>query len=234
MGLAELQAQVRINVFIEYQIQQYIEDAERQIDQIRRRVIEGEKIPHEKKVFSIFEPDVEWIVKGKAVAPMELGIKVCIIEDQYQFILNHKVMRKQTDDQVAIAIIEETKRYFSNLKTCSFDKGFHSPENQKRLNKSLDNVALSHKGKRSKKIKELESSEAWQTAHAKHSAVESAINALQVHGLDLCPDRGRLGFDRYVALAIVARNLQRIGAILIAKDKAVLERTRKKQLKLAA
>ena len=38
----------------------------RQIDQIKRRVIEGEKIPHTEKVFSLFQPHTEWISKGKA------------------------------------------------------------------------------------------------------------------------------------------------------------------------
>ena len=47
-----------------------------------------------------------------------------------------------------------------------------------------------------------------------HSAVESAINALESHGLDVCPDHGIVGFKRYVALAVVARNVQRLGAIL--------------------
>ena len=47
-----------------------------------------------------------------------------------------------------------------------------------------------------------------------HSAVESAINALESHGLDMCPDHGIVGFRRYVALAVVARNVQRLGAIL--------------------
>lgn len=47
-----------------------------------------------------------------------------------------------------------------------------------------------------------------------HSAVESAINALEVHGLDCCPDHGIDGFKRYVALAVVARNIQRLGAVL--------------------
>lgn len=48
----------------------------------------------------------------------------------------------------------------------------------------------------------------------RHSAVESAINALESHGLDRCPDHGLDGFKRYVALAVVARNIQRLGAIL--------------------
>ena len=39
----------------------YIAHAERQIEQIRSRVIKGETIAHEKKVFSIFQPHTEWI-----------------------------------------------------------------------------------------------------------------------------------------------------------------------------
>ena len=50
-----------------------------------------------------------------------------------------------------------------------------------------------------------------------HSAVESGINALEVHGLDRCPDHGLHGFKRYVALAVVARNIQKLGAELQQK-----------------
>jgi hypothetical protein len=39
----------------------FIAHAERQIDQVRRRVFQGERIPHGEKVFSIFEPHTEWI-----------------------------------------------------------------------------------------------------------------------------------------------------------------------------
>ena len=44
----------------------FIEHAERQIDQIRRRVLEKQVIPHDEKVFSVFEGHTEWICKGKA------------------------------------------------------------------------------------------------------------------------------------------------------------------------
>ena len=76
----------------------------RQIDQTKRRVILGEVIPHAEKVFSIFEPHTEWISKGKAGVPVELGVKVCILEDQYQFILHHQVMQQRTDDQVTVSM----------------------------------------------------------------------------------------------------------------------------------
>jgi len=48
--------------------------------------------------------------------------------------------------------------------------------------------------------------------------VESAINGLEVHGLDVCLDHGIEGFKRYVAWAVVARNIHRIGAILWQQD----------------
>ena len=36
--------------------------------------------------------------------------------------------------------------------------------------------------------------------------------------LDRCPDHGIGGFKRYVALAVLARNVQRLGAVLKEKD----------------
>ena len=232
--LQELEVLTTNQTLTMFEAQQYMDNAARQIDQTTRRVVEGKTIPHGEKVFSIFEPHTEWIVKGKAGVPMELGLKVCIMEDQHQFLLHHQVMEKQTDDQVALSMVSETIAHFPSLATCSFDKGFHSPENQAALAEMLDVVALSRKGKRSKKIQEIESSEDFTQAKQKHSAVESAINGLGVHGLDRCPDHGLYGFKRYVALSIVARNLQRIGVILSSQEKKRLERAQKRKLKKAA
>jgi transposase, IS5 family len=209
-------------------IEDFIKHAVRQIDQIKRRVIRGEVIPHHEKVFSLFQPHTEWISKGKAGVPVELGLRVCVLEDQYQFILHHKVMEKQTDDQVAISIVKETKQRFTDLNACSFDKGFHSPENQRILSEQLKVVALPSKGRLSKQAREIEQSEAYLKAREKHSAVESAINALEVHGLDICYDHGIEGFKRYVALAMVARNIQRMGAIIKKHEQKIEERRRKK------
>ncbi len=103
---------------------------------------------------------------------------------------------KQTDEQVAVTMVRETKQRFSDLATFSFDKGFHSPENQEKLAELLDIVALLRNGRQSKKIQEIESSEDFLQAKKKHSAVESAINGLDVHGLDRCPDHGLDGFKR--------------------------------------
>ena len=79
-------------------------------------------------------------------------------------------------------------------------------------------VVMPKKGKLSKQAKELEQAPAFVKARRAHSAVESAINGLEVHGLDVCRDHGIEGFKRYVALAVVTRNIHRIGAIVWQQD----------------
>jgi transposase, IS5 family len=206
------------------QIEGFIAHAVRQIEQIERRVIKGEAIAHEEKVFSLFQPHTEWISKGKAGVPVELGVKVCIVEDQHQFILHHHVMRNQSDEQVAIEMVTQAQKRFATLSVCSFDKGFHSTSNQAALKDQLDLVVLPRKGKLSQQARQEEQAAPFVKARRKHSAVESAINALEVHGLDVCPDHGIHGFKRYVALAVLTRNIHRIGALVWAQDRARDER----------
>ncbi len=211
------------------EIEKYIAHAERQMDQIRRRVLEGETIAHHEKVFSIFEEHTEWINKGKAGVSQELGLKVCVVKDQFGFLLHHRVMQKEMDDQIAVAIIKETKERFPQLISCTFDKGFHSPDNQKDLAVLLDKVILPRKGKLSAINKEIENSEEFKEARRKHSAIESSINALENHGLDRCLDHGLHGFKRYVGLAVVARNIQILGHILQQKQLQRLQRLERRQ-----
>ncbi len=209
-------------------IKHFITHAQRQVEQIDRRVLRGEIIAHNEKVFSIFQPHTEWICKGKAGVPVELGVRVCILEDQYQFILHHQVMEKKTDEAVAVSMTEETQQRFPGLRSLSFDKGFHSPENQSILSEKLDTIVMSRKGRLSKKTQAIESTETFRKIKRKHSGVESAINGLEVHGLDVCLDSGIIGFKRYTAFAIVARNIQRIGAILQKQEREREERRRRK------
>ncbi len=212
-------------------IEQYIAHAQRQIDQIRRRVMNDETIPHHEKVFSIFEPHTEWISKGKAGVSQELGLKVCILEDQHGFILHHHVMEKQTDDRVAVEMVSVAKKKFPQLTGCSFDKGFHSPRNQRDLSGIIDNVILPRKGRLSVEAEAIEHAEDFVRARRKHSAIESAINALENHALDRCPDHSLFGFKRYVALAVLARNIQILGAKIQRKEQERLRREEKAALK---
>ncbi len=212
-------------------IDDYIEHAKRQIEQITRRVLNGEVIPHNEKVFSIFEPHTEWISKGKAGVPVELGVRVCVLEDQHQFILHHRVMYKETDEKVAITMIIDAQERFPALNQCSFDKGFYTKENVIDLKERLDLSVLPKKGRLNKSEQAQVQQEEYQQARRQHSAVESCINNLENRGLGRCLSYGSNGLDRYVGLSIVATNLHRIGLL---RQRASLESLKRQQQLLAA
>ena len=164
---------------------------------------------------------------------MVLFRKVNIVEDASGYIVNHRVMENETDSEIVTDLVKHTQKLYPSFRACSFDKGFHSPGNQIELKKILDDVILPKKGKCNKEEAQLECTEEFKTAKRKHSAVESGINALEVHGLDKCLDRGLHGFKRYIAMAIVARNTQKLGSQLIAKELEKIIRKENRQ-KLAA
>ena len=56
--------------------------------------------------------------------------------------------------------------------------------------------------------------ESFKAKRNQHSAVESAVNCLEYHGLDKCRDHGKEGFEKYVGVAILSRNIDRIGDLL--------------------
>lgn len=197
----------------------HIAHGKHQIALIYRRVIKHEQIPHSEKVFSIFEPHTEWISKGKAGTPVELGLRVCVLQDQFGFTLHHQVMQNQTDDQVTVPMAEGAKKRFPALNQVSYDKGFWSPDILEKLEVLLERPVLPKKGRLSANDKKRETHPEFIRAKRKHSAVESDINALEANGLDKCPDKGIEGFKRYVALAVVAGNLKRLGKLLLTRDR---------------
>lgn len=215
------------------EIEKYMSYVVKQMDLIERRVIKGEVIPHHEKIFSVFEDYTEWISKGKAGISQEFGIRVAIVEDQYQFILHHKVMQGLTDDKITMPITAETMEKFPSLTICSYDKGFYTPTNKTDLQKTLVQVVMPKKGKLSSKEKEEEYAEDFVKIRHQHSAVESAIGALDHRGLDKCPDHGIDGFKKYVALGILARNIQNLGNILIQKEIKLHKRRERLRKRLA-
>lgn len=207
------------------ELKRWINDADYQCQLIVRRVLNHETIPHSEKVFSLFERHTEWISKGKAGTPVELGLRVCVLQDQFGFTLHHLVMEKQTDDQVTVPIAEGAKQRFPQMTQVSYDRGFWSKENLERLEALLDRAVLPKKGRWSEQDRQRERHPEFIRAKRKHSAVESDINALEQHGLDRCPDVGIEAYRRYVALAVVATNLQRLGTVLQNQTNQVVKKS---------
>lgn len=212
-------------------IASYVKYGEYHISLIERRVIHGETIPNGDKIFSIFEPHTRWISKGKAGVPVEFGLPVSIIKDQHGYILDYTIMENESDVDVAVPLVKIAREKYPTLSTCSFDKGYWSPDNRKALGELLEMAVMPKKGRLNKSEIAEESSKEFVKLRWKHSAVESSINGLDHSGLDKCYDHGINGFKRCVALSILSRNIQTLGKQL--QDKEVKRKVRKKYTRVA-
>ena len=133
-------------------------------------------------------------------------------------------MYKETDDKIAVDFLKSTQELLPKINSVSYDRGFWSKANLEAIKKLVAYVGMRKKGKLSKDDKERQNSENYNIAKKKHSAIESAINALQQHGCDFCPDYSQDSFERYTSTAIVSRNLIKLGDVIIQKDRKKLDR----------
>ena len=75
---------------------------------------------------------------------------------------------------------------------------------------------------------------AFRQARQHHPGVESAIGALQAgNGLKRCRDRSKRGYERYVGLGILGRNLQTLGKLLLAREEADCQAAKSKRQRTA-
>ena len=191
------------------------------IDLVERRLIKKETIPHQEKVFSLFEEHTELIKKGKVRPPVEFGHRLLIATDQYGLILDYKIMDGGSECAETMPLADRLLNRFGEdaIRSISSDKGFSSEENRELLNLYIPEVILPKKGRLNQQDKERQRDRKWRARKDAHSAVESNINCLEHHGLDRCPDKGYQGYKRYTGLGILAYNLHKIGARLIEEER---------------
>ena len=223
LGILELNTLTEIKHFHEMLI--------KHIDLVDRRLVKEETIAHEEKVFSLFEPHTELIKKGKTMPPVEFGHRFLVTTDQYQLVIDYKVMEGGSEGAEIVPVVDRLLYRFGedSLASLSTDKGFSSKEDRELLELFIDDVMMPKKGKKNAEDTERERAPRWLKLKDKHSEVESNINSLEQHGLDRCPDKGLHGYKRYAGLGVLAYNLHRIGKGLLEQAAGSKTRGRKKK-----
>jgi hypothetical protein len=208
---------------LDAQLKTFMERTRHVCGTARRRVLEGETIPNHEKLFSIFETHTQLYQRGKAADPVQFGRLVLVCEDGAGFMTHVYLMPRDADDRGVV--VEQMrilqKRLGGRLRRASFDRGFHSPENQRELATIVAHPCLPMPGANQALQQEAEATVEFRQARQDHPGIESAINALQSgNGLTRCRDRSERGFSRYLQLAVLGRNLHVLGKILLAREDA--------------
>jgi transposase, IS5 family len=200
-------------------IARYAGLTEKVIDQTRRRVVLGEKVPAQEKIVSIFEPHTDIIVKDRR--DTIYGHKVCLSGGASNLILDCVIERgNPADSDLAIPMLDRLKQIYKRypLKVC-FDGGFASKTNL-RLAKGRRIKDVCFAKKRGLKETEMCRSEyVYHRLRRFRAGIESGISWLKrCMGLARCTWKGWEAFKSYVWSSIVAANLLTIARLQLSES----------------
>ena len=181
------------------------------VEQARQRVLEGQPVPNEAKIFSIFEPHTELLKRGKAGKQIEFGHMIQVAQVREKFITDYEVFRKKPVEYTLLEpLLKEHQDLFGKYpKELGADKGYYeSREGLEKLRQKIDLVAIGKKGKRTQQETDREHDPAFRHAQRFRAGVEGTISFLKrVLGLLRCFNKGWEHFVATVGATIFSHNL---------------------------
>jgi IS5 family transposase len=194
------------------EITAYGERAERVVNQARRRVLEGQAVPTEDKIFSIFEPHTDLIKRGKAQKPVEFGHKVLLSESGRGLITEYRVLDgNPTDDRhVAPSLTHHLGLFGAPPALTAHDRGFYSLEALRACQTAgVTTECIPQRGGRKTPERAAhENSRAFRRGQRFRAGIEGRISVLfRGRGMKRCLLHGRERFEVFVGLAVLANNL---------------------------
>jgi transposase, IS5 family len=205
-------------------IEHYSQLGDRVIDQTRRRVLKGEQVPANEKIYSIFETHTDLIKRGKIQKPVEFGHKIFLAESARGLITQYRVLDGNPSDHIHVKpSLEHHKKIFGFAPDLySSDRAFFSDPNIKECqDEGVKLVCIPQRGgKKTAEREAFEKSRAFKKGQSFRAGIEGRISVLfRGRGMKRCLAEGRERFEAFVGAAVLANNLMRIAHLLIEKEK---------------
>lgn len=186
------------------------------IDQTHRRVLQGESVPAQEKIVSIFEDHADIICKDNR--DTYFGHKICLTTGASSLVTDLVIEKGNPADSTMVerSIERHKELYGSPPQKVSFDGGFASQVNLKIAKKLGVKDVMFHK-KRGLAVEDMTSSPwIFKMLRRFRAGIEGIISALKRDfGLKRCHWRGEQGFHSYVWTGVVAFNLVTIAKHLL-------------------
>ena len=196
---------------IKTELEKYIPLIEKVIDQTERRVFKGESVPNDEKIFSIFQPDIYCIRKGKSGKPNEFGKKVSIHQSDGKIITGWDIYDNNiSDDETFIPAIQRHITQFGKAPyLAAGDRGCYSADNERQAEElGVKRISLPKRGKKSRTRSEYEKQRWFKAGQRFRAGSEGTISVLKRrHGLNRCLNTGDNAYERWIGWAIISANL---------------------------
>ena len=201
------------------QIPTYCDLGEKVINQTRRRVLDGEPVPTDEKVYSIFEDHTHLIKRGKQRKPVEFGHKVFLAESSQGLITDYQILDGNPADttQVQASLDRHQQVFQHSPELYAGDRGFYRADNVDHCQQAgVSQVCIPQRGgQKTAEQEALERSRAFKNGQRFRVGIEGRISVLfRGRGMKRCRAKGRARFEVLVGAAVLANNLLRIAELL--------------------
>ncbi|MBT1517279.1 ISNCY family transposase [Bradyrhizobium sp. SRL28] len=201
------------------QIAHFCRLGDRVIDQARRRVLRGEQVATDEKIYSIFEPHTDLIKRGKVRTPVEFGHKVFLAESAQGLITQYEVLKGNPPDEMHVASsLQRHRQAFGQApQLYGSDRGFFSEQNLTSCKHAGVKVVCipQRGGERTARREAYEKSAVFKDGQRFRAGIEGRISVLfRGRGMKRCLAEGADRFELWVGAAVLANNLMRIAALL--------------------
>ena len=203
-------------------IDHYCQLGARVIGQSRRRVLEGEPVPTEEKIYSIFETHTDLIKRGKTQKPIEFGHKIFLAESAHGLITQYRVLEGNPPDHVHVkpSLQRHQETFGWAPAWYSSDRGFFSDENIKAYRRSSSSVISAAGWKKNLSTEAFERSPEFKKGQRFRAGIEGRISVLfRGRGMKRCLAEGRDRFEVLIGAAVLTNNLMNIAHLLNQKQK---------------
>jgi IS5 family transposase len=191
------------------QLKTFLPLARQVVCQTIRRVFEGESVPAQEKIVSIFEPHTDIIRKDRR--DTYYGHKICLTGGASNLILDCVVLEgNPADSELTEMMLDRQNMLYGRYPLkASFDGGFSSIKNLEKARKKegLKDICFS-KGRGLAVDEMCRSNWVYKQLRNFRAGIESGISWLKRSlGLDRCTWKGFESFKSYVWASIVSANL---------------------------
>jgi IS5 family transposase len=196
-----------------HQIREFLPLVERVIDQAVRRVLQGETVPAQDKLASLFEAHTQIICRGKAPPhETEFGHKVNYAEVEHGLISDWQVIAQGNppDEQMLPPFLRRHCQRFGHApNVLAGDRGLFSPNNERLAQKlGIAQIAFPQTGARTAEREAYEKQAWFKQAQRFRNGIEGRISVVKrTLQLKRCPLQGLDGFERWVGWGILVANL---------------------------
>ena len=188
------------------------------VHQAHERIIGERRVDNKDKILSLYEHDVEVLVRGKAGAEVEFGNGLYLAEQADGLIVDWELMQsKKTDSKLVKPSVERIIEVYGSPKSYCADRGFDSPDASESL--EVENVINAICPRSVSKFEERLQDPEFRADQQRRAGTEARIAIFKNEYLGRpMKSKGFANRKTHVAWCVLAHNLWKLASMAVSNQ----------------